>query len=187
MSVIIRTLAYATLYIGFLIVYLPSRILAMTGARLPAAWTGAQIAGIVVGALGVALTFSCVYGFIRMGKGTPAPFDAPRQLVIRGPYRIVRNPMYIGAATILAGIAIFYESPAMVIYAVLFVLAFHLFVVFWEEPTLRRKFGPDYIAYCHRVGRWWPALHTLARYSNSSSQGRTQRFPDGSEGRERAS
>lgn len=170
MSVVIRTLAYAILFIGFLIVYLPNRILAGTGTTAPLAYHGPQITGMIVGGLGVALTFSCVVSFIRMGKGTPAPFDAPRQLVIRGPYRIVRNPMYIGAATILAGVAIFFESPAVVIYAVGFLLVFHLFVVLYEEPVLRRKFGPDYIAYCHRVGRWWPALHTLTRYSNSSSQ-----------------
>ncbi|HLJ76914.1 MAG TPA: isoprenylcysteine carboxylmethyltransferase family protein [Acidobacteriaceae bacterium] len=169
MSVVIRTLAYATVFIGFLIIYLPSRILGWTGTTMPLEYHGPQITGMVVGLLGVALTFSCVISFIRMGRGTPAPFDAPRQLVIRGPYRFVRNPMYIGAALILAGVAIFYESPAIVIYAVAFLLLFHLFVVFYEEPTLRRKFGPDYIAYCHRVGRWWPALHTMTRYSNSSS------------------
>ena len=170
MSVVIRTLAYATVFIGFLVVYLPSCIMGWTGTTTPVEIHGPQITGIVVGALGVALTLACVVSFIRMGRGTPAPFDAPRQLVIRGPYRVVRNPMYIGAATILAGIAIFYESLAVVIYAVGFLLVFHLFVVFYEEPTLRRKFGPDYIAYSHRVGRWWPALHMLTRYSNSSSQ-----------------
>lgn len=170
MSVPVRTLVYATVFIGFLIVYLPARIMGWTGTTMPPAYHGPQITGMVVGGLGIALTLSCVVSFIRMGRGTPAPFDAPRQLVIRGPYRIVRNPMYIGAATILAGVAIFYESPAIVIYAVAFLLLFHLLVVFYEEPVLRRKFGPDYIAYCHRVGRWWPALHTLTRYSNSSSE-----------------
>lgn len=170
MSVVIRTLVYAVFFIGLLIVYLPGRIMGWTGTTMPLEVHGPQITGMVVGAVGVALTFWCVFGFIRMGRGTPAPFDAPRQLVIRGPYRFVRNPMYIGAATILAGVAIFYESSAIVIYAVAFLLVFHLFVVFYEEPVLRRKFGPDYIAYCHRVGRWWPALHTLTRYSNSSSQ-----------------
>jgi len=170
MSVVIRTLAYATLFVGFLVIYLPARILALSGATAPAPGGAAQIAGIIVGGLGAALTFACVASFIRMGKGTPAPFDAPRRLVIRGPYRYVRNPMYIGAGTILAGIAIYFESPAVVLYAIVFLLLFHLFVVFWEEPTLRRKFGTDYIAYCHRVGRWWPGPHTTARYSNSSSQ-----------------
>lgn len=170
MSVVIRTLAYATLFVGFLIIYLPARILAWTGATPPAAIGATQIAAIIVGGCGAALTFACVASFIRMGKGTPAPFDAPRRLVIRGPYRFVRNPMYIGAGTILAGIAIYFESPAVILYALAFLLAFHLFVVFWEEPTLRRKFGADYIGYCHRVGRWWPGPHTTARYSNSSSR-----------------
>lgn len=171
MSLVIRTFAYATLFVGFLIIYLPSRILGWAGTITPGDYNGPQIAGIVVGAVGVGLMFSCVFTFIRLGRGTPAPFDAPRRLVIRGPYRVVRNPMYIGAATVLAGVAIFFESPEIVIYAALFLLFFHLFVVFYEEPRLRRRFGPDYVAYCHRVGRWWPAVHTLTRYSNSSSHG----------------
>src|SRR5438094_4771461 len=74
-------------------------------------------------------------------KGTPAPFDPPRKLVIRGPYRFVRNPMYIGAGMTLAGAALFYESISIFIYAGLFFLITHLFVVLYEQPTLRRTLG----------------------------------------------
>ena len=77
--------------------------------------------------------------------------------MIRGPYRFVRNPMYIGAVLVLAGLAIFYQSISVAIYAGLFLLAAHIFVVAYEEPTLRRTFGQEYDAYCVRVRRWWPA------------------------------
>ena len=97
-----------------------------------------------------------MFTFAFIGKGTPAPFDAPRRHVIRGPYRFVRNPMYIGAGITLAGAALFYQSLSILIYAGLFFLATHLFVVLYEEPTLRQTFGSKYEAYCRQVRRWWP-------------------------------
>jgi protein-S-isoprenylcysteine O-methyltransferase Ste14 len=109
-----------------------------------------------------AITYSALFiGLLliaRIGRGTPAPFDPPRRLVIRGPYRFVRNPMYIGAGLALSGAALFYESLPLLIYGGAFLLACHLFVLSYEEPTLKRTFGPDYEAYCHRVRRWWPRL-----------------------------
>jgi len=91
-----------------------------------------------------------------IGRGTPAPFDPPRRLVVVGPYRLVRNPMYIGASLALAGAALFYESWALLGYCTVFALVMHLFVVVYEEPTLRTTFGGDYVRYCERVRRWWP-------------------------------
>ncbi|PYK65482.1 MAG: isoprenylcysteine carboxyl methyltransferase [Verrucomicrobia bacterium] len=111
--------------------------------------------GIMV-TIGTAIALWCVLTFVFIGKGTPAPFDPPRKLVIRGPYRFVRNPMYIGAGMTLAGTALFYESLSIFIYCGLFFLITHLFVVLYEEPTLRRTFGDDYEAYFRRVKRWQP-------------------------------
>ena len=68
----------------------------------------------------------------------------------------MRNPMYIGATFALPGVALFYELVSILIYAAVFFLATHLFVVLYEEPTLRRTFGTEYEAYCRRVRRWWP-------------------------------
>jgi len=113
--------------------------------------------------LGGALALWCVATFALVGKGTPAPFDPPRRLVMRGPYRIVRNPMYLGAVFALAGAALYYESWPLVGYTALFLLATHLFVVWYEEPTLRRTFGQEYDAYCRRVRRWWPTRDGGAR------------------------
>lgn len=156
MSLIFRTLVYAVLFVGLLLVWLPARLLARTGIHRPAGFGVAQAAGAVVCALGAALVLWCVSSFIRIGKGTPAPFDAPRRLVIRGPYQFVRNPMYEGAALALAGAALFYGSAWLLAYAVGFLLVFHLFVVLYEEPTLGRSFGAEYEAYRRRVNRWWP-------------------------------
>jgi protein-S-isoprenylcysteine O-methyltransferase Ste14 len=158
MFVAFRTITYATCFIGLLLIYLPARVLAWSGIRRPAAIHGAQIVGVIAGSIGAAVALWCVVTFVRIGKGTPAPFDPPRRLVIRGPYQFVRNPMYIGAALALGGAAIFFESMPLVAYILIFVLMAHLFVIVYEEPHLRRTFGQDYETYCQRVSRWWPRM-----------------------------
>lgn len=158
MFVLIRTITYSALFIGLLLIYLPARLLFWSGIVRPATIATPQIAGIVVSALGATLALWCIFTFAFIGRGTPAPFDPPRRLVIRGPYRIVRNPMYIGAGLALAGAALFYHSGLLLTYSAGFFLLMHSFVVWHEEPTLRRTFGQDYEAYCHQVRRWWPRL-----------------------------
>ena len=161
MFVIFRAITYATLFIGFLLIYLPARVLASAGIVRPPVIAVPQIAGIVAGTIGAAVALWCIFTFATIGKGTPAPFDPPRRLVIRGPYRFVRNPMYIGATLALAGAALFYKSAPLLAYAAAFLVVCHLVVLVYEEPTLRRTFGADYEAYCQRVRRWWPAARTL--------------------------
>jgi protein-S-isoprenylcysteine O-methyltransferase Ste14 len=157
MIVLARAVTYAALFIGFVLVFLPARVLSWSGITPPAALGPSQVAGAVVCAAGALLALWCVATFAIAGKGTPAPFDPPRRLVVRGPYGAVRNPMYIGASLALAGAALYYQSGALAGYDALFLLAAHLFVVWYEEPTLRRTFGPEYDAYCRRVRRWWPS------------------------------
>lgn len=156
MFVLSRAVTYSTLFIGFLLVFVPARILAAVGVVAPAAIGAWQIAGILAGLAGAALAVWCIFTFVFVGRGTPAPFDPPRRLVIRGPYRFVRNPMYIGAAIAVAGAALFYQSLALLEYAAVFLLLTGVFVLAYEEPTLRRLFGHDYDMYCENVGRWWP-------------------------------
>ncbi len=158
MSVLFRAVTYATLFIGLVLIYVPARLLSWSGIVRPAAIEVQQVAGMVIGAAGAAIALWCIFTFAFIGRGTPAPFDPPRRLVIQGPYRFVRNPMYIGAGLALAGAALFYESWPLLGYAGLFFLATHVFVVWYEEPTLQRTFGPDYEAYCRRVRRWWPSV-----------------------------
>jgi len=156
MFVLIRAVTYAALFIGFVLVYLPARFLAWSGIVAPVTTRAPQVGGMIMVTIGTAIALWCVFTFVFIGKGTPAPFDPPRKLVIRGPYRFVRNPMYIGAGMTLAGMALFYESLSVFIYACLFFLITHLFVVLYEEPTLRRTFGDEYEAYFRRVRRWIP-------------------------------
>ena len=158
MFVLFRTITYATFFVGFLLVYLPSRVLLWSGIVRPATMEAPQIAGMIVATAGALLALWCVVTFVAIGKGTPAPFDPPRRLVVRGPYRFVRNPMYLGGALALAGAALFYQSLLLLACGSIFALAFGLFVLFYEEPTLRRTFGTDYKAYCHQVPRWCPHL-----------------------------
>ena len=158
--VVVRAITYAALFIGLLFIYLPGRLLVWSGVVRPAVIEAPQIAGMIVGGVGAALALWCLVTFAFIGRGTPAPFDPPRRLVIRGPYRLVRNPMYIGAGLGLTCAAIFYGSISMALYAGLFLVTAHLFVIFYEEPALRRTFGAEYEAYCRRVRRWWPKTST---------------------------
>jgi protein-S-isoprenylcysteine O-methyltransferase Ste14 len=155
-GVLIRAVTYATLFIGVVLVYLPAQALSWAGVVRPSRLGPPQLLGFLIGLSGAALAVWCILGFAVIGRGTPAPFDPPRRLVVRGPYRYVRNPMYLGAGLALAGAALFYRSSALLAYAAGFLLLMHLFVVGYEEPALRQTFGHDYEAYCRRVRRWWP-------------------------------
>ena len=156
MFVLARAATYSALFIGFFLIFLPDRILSITGFIQPSPIGAWQVAGMLLGASGAALALTCILSFAFVGRGTPAPFDSPRRLVVQGPYRLLRNPMYLGAGLLLVGAALFYQSIALLGYAGLFLLATHVFVVWYEEPTLRQTFERDYEAYCRRTGRWWP-------------------------------
>lgn len=156
MFVLVRAATYSTLFIALLLVFLPGRVLEWSGIVRPAELGAVELMGILIGGAGGALALWCIISFAVLGKGTPAPFDPPRRLVVRGPYRYVRNPMYIGAAFALGGAALFYRSLPLLGYVGVFLLVTHLFVVGYEEPTLQRLFGADYQAYRARVRRWLP-------------------------------
>ena len=158
MFVVVRAITYSALFIGLLLIYAPARLLSWSGIVRPAALGVQQVVAMVVGAAGAAIALWCIFTFAASGKGTPAPFDPPRLLVIKGPYRFVRNPMYLGAGLALAGAALFYGSWPLLGYAGFFLLATHVFVMWYEEPTLRRTFGAEYEAYCRQVRRWWPSV-----------------------------
>jgi protein-S-isoprenylcysteine O-methyltransferase Ste14 len=105
---------------------------------------------------GALLAFWCIVTFVAMGRGTPTPFDPPREFVAAGPYRYVRNPMYVGAFGILLGAGLALRSPSIIGLAVLFLLLTHLLVVLYEEPSLARRFGEPYLRYKSSVHRWLP-------------------------------
>src|SRR5712691_6320778 len=123
------------------------------GGVLPA-WT--RPLGIVLMVVGAAVAVSCVAVFVARGRGTPAPFDPPREFVALGPYKYVRNPMYVGGLGVLAGFGLYQRSPAILLFAVVLLLAVQLFVVLYEEPGLERRFGQSYRDYKRSVNRWLP-------------------------------
>src|SRR5256714_14170355 len=118
MIVLFRALTYGTLFVGLLLVFGPARILIQAGIVRPAVIGPIQIAGMLVVVAGAALALASILTFAFVGKGTPAPFDPPRKLVIAGPYRWVRNPMYIGAGLVLLGAAMFYGSIRLLFYSI---------------------------------------------------------------------
>lgn len=107
-------------------------------------------------AAGGAIYFWCLWDFARFGRGTPAPIDAPRSLVVHGLYRYSRNPMYVGVLTVLLGWVTLSASLVLLAYTACVALCFQLFIVFYEEPHLKRTFGQPYEEYLDRVGRWLP-------------------------------
>jgi protein-S-isoprenylcysteine O-methyltransferase Ste14 len=156
--VAIKTLIFTILVPGTVTVYIPYLLLtsANTAQRLP---LGAfRYFGVVLILIGAAFYFRCAWDFTFTGRGTPAPIDPPKKLVARGLYRFVRNPMYVGVVTLLLGEAILFGSRALFVYAAAAFVIFNLFVVFYEEPVLRRKFGESYLNYCATVPRWFPRL-----------------------------
>jgi len=110
--------------------------------------------------LGFAVALRCVFDFGWTGRGTPAPIVPPKRLVVVGFYRYVRNPMYVGFAVGWIGLWIVFGHANLdaVIGVAAAALAVHLFVIFYEEPTLRGKFGDHYLEYCRNVRRWLPRV-----------------------------
>ncbi|HKS71870.1 MAG TPA: isoprenylcysteine carboxylmethyltransferase family protein [Terriglobales bacterium] len=108
--------------------------------------------------VGFAIALRCVFDFGWTGHGTPAPIAPPERLVVAGFYRFVRNPMYVGFVMGWIGLWVVFGRAnfAAIAAALGAALGVHLFVVFYEEPTLRKKFGGDYQEYCRNVRRWWP-------------------------------
>jgi protein-S-isoprenylcysteine O-methyltransferase Ste14 len=111
--------------------------------------------------LGFAVALRCIWDFGAKGRGTPAPFIPPQRLVVAGFYRYVRNPMYLGFFAGWAGLWVIFGRASWAAIEVVGagVVCVFLFVLFYEEPTLRKKFGADYIEYCKNVRRWLPRLH----------------------------
>lgn len=166
--VLVRALTYAALFISLVLVIVPARVLSWSGITRPASIGTWQAIGIIILVGGAALALWCILTFAMVGKGTPAPFDPPRRLVVKGPYGFVRNPMYIGAALALGGAAIFFQSWILLGYTALFLLITHLFITLYEEPILRQMFGNEYEAYCHRTHRWLPRFRSARHYHSGA-------------------
>ena len=108
--------------------------------------------------LGTVTILWCFSDFTFKGHGTPNPIDPPKELVATGLYHYVRNPIYLGVLTIIIGHFLWFKTIWMLDYAVVVFLAFHLFIIFYEEPTLKRKFGATYESYYKSIPRWVPKI-----------------------------
>lgn len=157
MSPALRTLLYTAAVPGLVLVAVPLALLAHEdpAARGDGWWRWLGLGPI---AAGVALYARCARDFATAGRGTPNPADPPRRLVARGPYRRVRNPMYLAVLAVAWGEALLAASPLLARYALGMLVVLHLLVVAWEEPRLARAFGEAYERYRGRVPRWLPRL-----------------------------
>ena len=106
--------------------------------------------------LGSAIYLWCVWDFATFGRGTPAPIDPPKKLVVRGLYQYSRNPMVVGVLILILAWAISFKAAILLVYMLIVGVAFHAVIVFYEEPHLRKLFGESYSNYCARVPRWIP-------------------------------
>ena len=158
---VLRTVIFTLLVPGSVAVWIPHFLLRLVPRPLPIELTGWRAVGLLLGAAGIAIYLWCAWDFAAAGRGTPAPWDAPREFVARGLYRYTRNPMYVGVLLVLLGEALLFASRSLLGYALAVGLVFHLVVLLYEEPTLRRQFGAAYEAYCRRVPRWPGGLRRM--------------------------
>jgi len=152
MSLLIRNILFTIIVPGTGAVVVPWLILGGKGATDGLlAWIG-----VVLIVAGFALYLWCLWLFAKVGRGTPGPWDAPRHLVVVGPYRWVRNPIYLAAFAVIAGQAALFASLPVLVWGIVAAVFEHVFVVAYEEPILEATFGDEYTAYRNSVRRWLP-------------------------------
>ncbi|HEX5719472.1 MAG TPA: isoprenylcysteine carboxylmethyltransferase family protein [Thermoanaerobaculia bacterium] len=160
MILFLKNLLFTVLIPGTVGVYLP---LWLAGRRPPDAPAWAWLLSAPLFLVGAFVYFWCLWNFAVTGRGTPAPIDPPKKLIIRGPHKYSRNPMYLGVLSVVSSWAVLFRSPEILRYGVVVALMFHLVVLVIEEPSLRRLFGAEYEQYCQSVRRWIPTLPIRGR------------------------
>ena len=164
MSLYLKSALFVLVVGGFAMLCVPTLLLATTGEALPSRLGPLQASGLLLGVLGFSAYIRCILGFVRTGRGTPSPADPPRRLVTHGLYQYTRNPIYVSVLVIVCSEALVFSSVALGVYASLLFLAFHAFVVYYEEPTLARSFSDEYEAYRRSTPRWF-GLRSMRRGS----------------------
>jgi protein-S-isoprenylcysteine O-methyltransferase Ste14 len=151
----VRTVVFAILVPGTELVLVPLAVVRLgVGPRFELG--PARYAGLVPLLAGLAVILRCFADFVRRGRGTPAPYDPPRALVVAGLYRYVRNPQYVGVVLVVLGEALLTGMAVLFGYAAVLAIGYYLFVRYYEEPTLGRLFGEPYARYREAVPRWFP-------------------------------
>jgi protein-S-isoprenylcysteine O-methyltransferase Ste14 len=164
-----RSLLWTILFPGTVAGYVPWRYFGLRDARIDLS-VPRHVLGVGLIAAGVSLLSACIVEFARRGRGTLSPVDPPRHLVVQGLYRYVRNPMYLAVSTILWGEWLLVPSTGLAIYWLAFFALANVFVMGYEEPHLRSRFGDSYDAYARRVGRWIPSLRGRGEESQQESR-----------------
>ena len=149
---LVRTAVFTVLVPGVVAGYLPLVVIGCDGQR-PGGWSYIGVVPVAIGLLIYAWT---AFDFAWTGRGTPAPIDPPRRLVVRGLYRYVRNPMYVGVLLVIMGEGLMRRSWQTIEYAFAVAFMFGALVLVLEEPLLRSQFGTAYSNYCAQVPRWLP-------------------------------
>ena len=169
---VLKTLIFTVLVPGTVAVVLPSWMVSSAPDRGALAIGSLRYTGFALIAAGALIYLWCAWNFAITGRGTPAPIDPPKELVVKGLYKYVRNPMYVGVLSLVLGQAVWFQSLQLFGYAALLFMLFSAFVFFYEEPALSRTFGESYRRYCETVPRWLPGLRSrtnLKRKTNEAS------------------
>ena len=157
--VLIKTIIFTFLVPGTVTILIPYWLLSSSSDAPPielGEFRYISYLGILTILIGAAIYFWCAWDFTFAGRGTPAPIDPPKELVVRGLYRYVRNPMYVGILSILCGEALLFASWRLLQYTAVAFIFFFLFVLVYEEQVLKQQFGESYRSYCEIVPRWIP-------------------------------
>jgi protein-S-isoprenylcysteine O-methyltransferase Ste14 len=155
-SLLLRNLLFTILQPGLVAVLFPYLLLKLEDKTLfPNIWTIWQFTGIMVMFFGFFIMIICILRFATEGKGTLSPIDPTKKLVVKGLYRYSRNPMYVGVISLLLGETVFWQSFVLAVYAVIIFIGFSFFIIFHEEPRLKRDFGTEYEQYFKKVSRWF--------------------------------
>ena len=157
-ALFLEALLFTIVVPGTVAFWLPPVILDRARFHMPplATWSATQYLALAPLALGLAIYLRCVWDFAARGRGIPLPIDHPKELVVTGLYRYVRNPMYLGVLLFLLGEALFLEYRDLLVYTLVWLAIVHSFVLLYEEPNLRLKFGTSYDRYTRAVRRWIP-------------------------------
>jgi len=156
------------------LVTVPAAILWRTGASVPAPFAFSTDLGVLSMVVGLSLMISTIRLFIRVGRGTLAPWSPTRQLVVRGPYRRVRNPMISGVLFVLIGEALIFRSPWLMAWWGGFFLANAFYLPRFEEPGLEQRFGEAYARYRREVPRWIPRIVPVPASPDGGEKGVTR-------------
>ena len=153
----LKTLLFLIVVPGNVLFLIPYQIVATVDRSAQPFSAGRDVALILwlVGGVGI---LWCAKDFVFNGQGTPAPLDPPKELVVVGLYRYVHNPMYVGVVLVLLGHFLWFQTWWLLVYASGVLLGFHGFVIFYEEPALRQRFGEAAKRYAQTVPRWIPRL-----------------------------